>query len=113
MVESLWGPNPKASHEWYRKKITAEEVAKIEGSSNPISAAESVMRQPDGRACAIIDSMSPLGAAFVLLILKTVMKDNPKARQVLALAGLLQIRGTQGLTLARDEMLRATGIAIP
>ena len=100
-------------HEHCKREVKPEQIRGIENAADPFSAAKIVLMHDSEMACAILDSMSPLGAAFVLLIFETVFKDDERARLIVGRAKFLEIRGANGLTQARDEMFKMTGILIP
>ena len=93
--------------------ITRPTILEIEHANNPTLATDIVSKFTPEKACAVLDKMSPLGAAFVLCILRTRAKDGDEyAKSVIALAEQLQITGIKGLCAARDEMYRLTGVFI-
>ena len=97
-------------HYRIKEMISSAEVAAVENSSTPMSAVEKVLAYDYDLACALIDKMTPVGAAMVLSFLRIFYKEDHKAGAIIALATSLGIRGTQGLVAAESEMLQALGL---
>lgn len=112
MAERVWHPQVRQMHEHCKKEVKLEQVHGIENAADPFSAAKIVLMYDSEMACAILDSMSPLGAAFVLLILEKVFKDDERARLIVGRAKFLEIRGSNSFVQARDEMFKMMGILI-
>ena len=113
MAERGWHPQVRQMHEHCKQEVKPEQIYGIENAADPFSAAKIVLMYDSEMACAILDSMSPLGAAFVLLIFETMFKDDERARLIVGRAKFLEIRGSNGLAQARDEMFRMTGVPLP
>lgn len=97
--------NEKTKHEETKKLITPDQISQIESCADPTMATDQICGHDLKTACALIDSISPLGAAFVLCTLKTrAQYGNPKARAIVSRAEKLEIRGVKGLCHALDEM---------
>ena len=99
--------------EHLKQSTTPEMVRKIEETTSPSIAADLISEYGPHQACALLDSMSPLGAAFILLVLRTRVRDDKRAEEIVDLVKTLQLRATRGLTEAREETYRRTGVFLP
>lgn len=109
---------PNAEHEKLKKTITQGQVKRVQGCATPTLAAQEILNLEDPKmACALIDSLDPLTAAFVVMILRewsSKRMDSTKqveswATAILTHAQKLDIKGLKGLCHARDEIFRTTG----
>jgi hypothetical protein len=93
-----------------KKRVTKIDIERIVRLETPSLAAEEVMKHHVNEACALIDSLDPLSAAFVILILRERKETSSRVKEVLERAEKLEIQGLKGLCHARDEVYRKTGV---
>ncbi len=115
-------------HTKNKKKVSSELIQQIVTSASPTIATERLIDEywPEQRkktlvccaeTCATIDSLDSITAAFVVMTLRQMTREqrNPMATSILRYAEELkeaghEIQGLKGLCHARDEAYRKTGV---
>lgn len=86
----------------------------LESATDPMGAAIVICQYDCESACNILASMSPLGAALLLCMLRIRAKTGDvRANQIVARVEALGLPCAKGVTNARNEMYRATGVFLP
>lgn len=104
---------PIQIHKDCRRDVTLDEIHAVEGAEGPVEAAAILCSRGIRKACAVLDRMNPFGAAFVILILRTRMTDDPQATEIVKLAESLDLKATRCLVQARNDIYPRTGVRLP
>jgi hypothetical protein len=110
--------NAKIKHAKLKGLVTAAEIRKTQSCSTPFMAARQVVLLKDAaRSCALLDSMDPLTAAFIVHILREWAQYEAGevanlSQAIIVLGERLKIQGLKGLCHARDEIYKRTGAFI-
>ncbi len=110
-------------HESFKKNYSPEFLRFLEHSQDPFSALYEIIKRASDYShedrpavcCSIIDSMSPLGGAFVFGIAKMKHVHEKDAEEkfllgnIIKLAELLELDVVKGLLYARDKTFELSG----
>ncbi|GEM_PF-1446487 len=107
----------KTEHEKLKKLVTKEEIERTQSFDTPQMATERILCMTPPKACALIDCLDPLTAAFVIVVIRELAHDyssgvlpNITSNAILDRAEKLDIKGLKGLCHARDEVYKKTGV---
>ncbi|HRH31152.1 MAG TPA: hypothetical protein PK950_00610 [Candidatus Paceibacterota bacterium] len=110
-------------HESFKKNHSPEFLKSLENAKDPFSALDEIINRASDYShedrpavcCSIIDSMSPIGGAFIFGIAKMKHLHEKDAEQksllgnIIKLAELLELEVVKGLLYARDKSFELSG----
>ena len=100
------------AHRKAKRAITKEEARCCIIATDPTKVVDWIVRMDTIRACALLDKMDNLSSALILTFLMLRSKDQKcvKSGDIFNRAHVLEIGGTEGVTCARDNLFKKTGV---
>lgn len=109
----------KKEHDLIKEKISSEEARKIDLAPDPFTAVDLLIaNQTPPHICAMIDKMSPLGAAMVFGVIKmrasttTGEYDVDFYSSIVKRGEELELGAIKGMTHAMNETTRIIGVTV-